>query len=545
MSCSAFCRVLTLTIFFLTPSALLAETPLRQIIDQEIRAGWKSDEIKPPGIAEDAVFLRRVYLDLTGIIPTYEQAKAFLDSKDSEKRSKLIDKLLNDPRYAIHQADIWDMILFGRNPPGYDARDRDGFKKWLRDQFAKNVPYDQWVRTILKGEGNTIDDGAPMYLIQYDRKPLDATAAIVKTFLGVQLQCARCHDHPHEDWKQTDFYAMAAFLSRLERVQVGKQGRLSKIMIGEKNTGEILFTGPVSEERPGKKGVSISPKFLLSEKLKEPPLPKDVKDPRRFPSNKVPPKPYFSRKNALAEWVTSKENPMFARAAANRIWAQFMGRGLIDPVDNMSPGNPASHPKLLKALTQELINHQFDLKWYLRELCNSEAYQLTHKGESSEAKTWTFERARVRPLSAEELVESWRVATGYDQTEYGQREKKKRKGDRFYGVTGGYALRFLGRPNNGVGQFQGGLHEHLYLNNGQVQQLIASGKGGLYDALLESSKSWEERIDRLYLSVLSRYPKVDEQKKFTEYLTAEKEPRYRVKEAIWVLMTCSEFRFNH
>ena len=545
MTCSTFCRLSTLIILFFSSSLLCAETPLRQIIDQEIRAGWKSDEIKPPGIAEDGVFLRRVYLDLTGIIPTHEQAKKFLDSKDPSKRAKLIDQLLDDPRYAIHQADIWDMILFGRNPPGYDARDRDGFKKWMREQFAKNVPYDQWVRALLKGEGNTIDDGAPMYLIQYERKPLDATAAIVKTFLGVQLQCARCHDHPHEDWKQTDFYAMAAFLARLNKVQVGKQGRLSKIMIGEKNTGEILFTGPASEERPGKKGVSISPKFLLGEKLKEPPLPKGVKDPRRFPSNKVPPKPYFSRKNSLAEWITSKNNPMFARAAANRIWAQFMGRGLIDPVDNMSPGNPASHPKLLNALTEELIKHQFDLKWYLRELCNSQTYQLTQEGEATEAKTWTFERARVRPLSAEELVESWRVATSYDQTASGQREKKKRKDDRFYGVTGGYALRFLGRPNNGVGQFQGGLHEHLYFNNGQVQQLIARGKGGLYDALLTSKDSWEQRVDRLYLSVLSRYPKADEKKKFVEYLTADKEPRDRVKEAIWVLMTCSEFRFNH
>src|SRR5262249_43804414 len=143
-------------------------------------------------------------LDLIGVIPTYAETVAFLESKDPAKREKLIDTLLADPRFAQHQADIWDLILFGRNPPGYDTYRRDGFQAWLRRQFEKNIPYDVWVRELLKAEGNSID-GSALFFAQYSRSPEDASEAIVQTFLGVQLQCARCHDHPYEKWKQRDF----------------------------------------------------------------------------------------------------------------------------------------------------------------------------------------------------------------------------------------------------------------------------------------------------------------------------------------------------
>jgi hypothetical protein len=528
------------------PAVSRAEQKLREVIDAEVQAAWKEHDVEHSPPADDATFLRRVYLDLCGTIPSYEEAKAFLDDDAKDKRETLIDHLLDDPRYALHQGDVWDMVLFGRDPPGFDAKDRDGFQRWIREQFAKNTPYDEFVRQLLRAEGNTVEDGAPMYLIQYKNKPEDASVAVTQTFLGVQLQCARCHDHPYEGWTQLDFYGMAAFLARLEVVTVGKKGKESMLAVGEKNLGDVLFTGPAAEQEPGQKGEPVKAKFLLGQVLQEPELPEDFEEPRRFPSGKMPPEPKFSRKNALADWITSPDNPYFARAVVNRVWAQFMGRGLVHPVDNMSESNSPTHPELLEKLAAAMVEHKFDLKWYIRELVNSETYQVGGGGPIEDAKPYWFARARTRPLSAEELAISWRVATYYDEA-MAASGKEPKEGERFFGLTSGYMLRFFGRPENGVGDFLGGLQEHLYLNNGQVAGLISSGEKSLHHTLMNSDAPWEERVDRLFLSVLSRYPSAEERERLVQYIAEEDpgESDTRLREAIWALLTCSEFRFNH
>jgi len=524
-------------------SATAADKPLREFIDEQTQAGWAEAKITPAPLAADAEFLRRVYLDIIGIIPSAEEAQAFLADKSPNKRAELIDRLLDHPRYALHQADEWDMVLFGRNPPGYETRSRPTFQRWLQEQFAKNVPYDVWVADILRAEGSTVENGPPWFLAQYDRQPEDAAEKITQTFLGVQLQCARCHDHPFETWTQVEFYGMAAFLARLQVVQFGKTNNELKAMIGEKNFGEVLFTGPASMQTPGKKGEPIKPKFLQGKALDEPAPPKDLKDERNLPGSKVPPKPFFSRKDKLAEWVTAKDNPYFARAVANRLWAQYLGRGIVHPVDNMSESNRASHPELLDALAKAIAERKFDLKWYIRELCNSKTYQLASTGAVEDAKPRLFERARVRPLSAEELLESWRQATGYDVVAATKAKPDNKPLGRFHGVTWDYMVRFFGQPNNGVGNFQGGMQEHLYLNHGEVSRIIATDKGSLYQTVLDDKS--DERVDRLYLAILSRPPTAAEKAKFTEYLGASDKPAERVREAIWALLTCSEFRFNH
>jgi hypothetical protein len=257
----------------------------------------------------------------------------------------------------------------------------------------------------------------------------------------------------------------------------------------------------------------------------------------------MPPKPNFSRKDQFAEWVTRSDNPYFARAVANRLWAQFMGRGIVHPVDNMSKSNKPSHPELMDALAAAIVEHKFDLKWYIRELVSSQTYQLAGDGDIEDAMPQWFERARTRPLTAEELLDSWNVAVGYEGIQKASGSKPSE--DRYAPLGSGYLMQFFGTPSNGVGDFQGGLHEHLYLNNGGIGQLLNSAKGGLYDWLLKSDLPWEERVDRLYLSMLSRRPAAEEREKFVAYLSDEKDPGSRVGEAIWVLMTCSEFRFNH
>jgi hypothetical protein len=522
-------------------SAAADDRPLRDIVDAEIAAAWQREKVEPAPLAGDAEFLRRIYLDLVGVIPTYDETTAFLADTAGDKRQKLIDKLLDDPRYAQHQADLWDLILFGRHPPGYDTDKRDGIQRWLREQFAANRPYDEWVRELLKAEGNSVEQGPPLYFAQYRNQPEDLNEVVTQTFLGIQLQCARCHDHPFEEWKQLDFYGMAAFFARLQVVDLGEKDKLPAMAIGEKSTGDVLFTGPAKNQQPGKKGDPVKAKFLLGEELAEPPLPEGFKEPER--KGKDPPvPPVFSRKDQLAEWITKADNPYFARAIANRIWAQYLGRGIVHPVDNMSPANAPSHPQLLEALTKGLVEHKFDLKGYTRELVSSRSYQLSSSGASGEPLPLWFRHARTRPLSAEELVESWRVATGYAVWEANKEDKKKE--GRFRPLDG-YMLQFFGQPNNGVGDFQGGLTEHLYMNNGPLGNLIVSGPGSLLESLTKSDAPLEARIDRLFVQILSRQPSAAERTKVTELLADDTQPEERWRDAIWALMTCSEFRFNH
>jgi hypothetical protein len=532
------------TVLLLFAQAAFAGPPLREIIDSEIRAAWQREKISPAGPASDAEFLRRVSLDIVGVIPTHDETVAFLADPSPDKRRQLIDRLLDDPRYAKHMAELWDVLLFTRNPPGSEADKRDGIQKWLQKRFAENTPYDKLVRELLKAEGNSVEQGPPLYFVQYRQRPEDMTEAVTQTFLGVQLQCARCHNHPFEPWTQQDFYGMAAFLARLQIVTAGKVDNQSKLMVAEKSTGDILFTGSVKDDKPGKKGDPVAPKFLLAaDVLTEPPLPEGFKEVAKFEENKPPPSPVFSRKDQLAEWITRADNPYFARATANRMWAMFLGRGLVHPVDNLSDANKPSHPELLDAIARELVEHQFDLKWLIRELCNSQTYQLSSVGPESDPMPRWFQQARVRPLSAEELMDSWKVATGFESS---LKPDAKKKEGRFSPIDGGYMLRFFGQPNTGTGDFQGGLAEHLFLNNGPVSQLIVTNPGSLHDSILKSSSPWNERIDRLFVALLNRTPTEEEHQKFSEFFTTdEKMNPERVRDAIWALMTCSEFRFNH
>ncbi|QDU30162.1 hypothetical protein ETAA8_52810 [Anatilimnocola aggregata] len=517
------------------------DRPLRDVIDSEISAVWQREKLTPAAPSSDAEFLRRIYLDLAGIIPTYDEATAFLKDQSPDKRQQLIDCLLDHPRYAQHQADLWDLILFGRNPPGFGTDKREGIQNWLKEQFAANRPYDEMIRDLLRAEGNSVEQGPPMYYVQFRNQPEDLNEKVTQTFLGVQLQCARCHDHPFDDWKQTDFFGMAAFFARLTVVEVGKKDNIAMYVIGEKNSGDVLFTGPAKDQTPGKKGEPIKPKFLLGGGLDEPALPEGYKEPK-LEEKKPPPPPTFSRKDKLVEWIARADNPYFARAIANRMWGQYLGRGIVHPVDNLSPANEPSHPALLDAITIWLVEKKFDLKALTRELLNSNTYQLSSRGTSGEAQPMWFQHARVRPLSAEELGESWRIATGYDEATKDKPPEKTPS--RFRPLNRDYVVRFFGQPNNGTGDFQGGLAEHLYFNNGELGSLLLRTPGSLLGTIINKEMSGDERIERLFLQILSRPPTTAEREKFIEMVN-KKDVEDRVNDLVWALLTCSEFRFNH
>ena len=507
---------------------------IRGVIDREIAAAWEANKRSPAKPATEAAFLRRMYLDLVGMVPTYAEARAFLDDEDKDKRAKLVDRLLTDERHARHQAEIWDLIFFTRNPANPSAtRKRGRFQEWLRKQFKENVPWDILVRKILLAE----EDGSAMFHVQYRNNPEDETVALNRIFLGTQLQCARCHDHPYEERTQRDFYGMAGFLVRLS-VREEKQGKDKIWRIEEKSSGEVLFTGAIAEAHPGQKGEPVSPKFLGGEELQEPDRPEDFKEPDYKKLKGAWPKPLFSRKQKLAEWLTSTKNPFFTKAIVNRVWAQLMGRGLVHPVDDLNPENMATHPALLEALTEWFVEQKYDLRALVREIILSKAYSLASAGEDTVAFPMWYDRARVRPLSAEELMASLRVATGFDEA-VGKDEKLPNAGK-------DYIMRFFGKPNDGRGRFQGGVDEHLFLNNGsQLRGMIRAKEGNLSHLLLNEEAPWEERMDRLFLSTLTRFPTDSERKKFTAYVTSNEKPQEVLEEGIWVLLNSSQFRFNH
>lgn len=523
-------RFAILLSFLMPVAAAAGDKSLRQVIDERIEAVWKRDKITPANPASDAVFLRRVYLDLVGMVPSYEETTRFLGDTDPDKRQKLIDKLLEDPRFAEEQAHVWDLVLFGRRPGNIDAtRKRDDFKKWLAGQFAKNVPYDRWVSDLLRAE----EDGSELFYVQFRNAPEEATVAVSRIFLGTQLQCARCHDHPFERWTQKDFFGMTGFFVRLVVLDAPSSSKNKKYRIAEKSTGEVLFAGSVKELKPGMKGEPVKPRFLGGDALKEPEVPKGFKDPD-FKGAKAPPRPLFSRKDQLVAWLTAPENPYFARAVANRVWGQFLGRGLVHPVDDLTEKSEASHPELLEALTSYLIENKFDLKSYIREIVSSKTYQLGDTGPVKAALPEKFERARVRPLSAEELMASLRVATAAD-AEF----LKNNAGTEYF-------LTFFGEPTDGQGDFQSSLAEHLFLNNApHIRGMVQPRKGNLADEVVKSKAPWAEKVDRMFLSVLSRPPSDKERDRFVKHLSGDaKMTPQLVEEALWALVSCSEFRFN-
>ncbi|HEX4611996.1 MAG TPA: DUF1549 domain-containing protein [Urbifossiella sp.] len=527
-------RGLPAVLLLLAARAGADDRPLRAVVDAELRAGWDKQQLTPAPRSADGEFLRRVYLDLVGTIPTHDEAVAFLADGDPKKREKLIDKLLADPRFGTAQAAVWDLVLFGRNPGNIDAtRKRDGFKDWLARQLNANVPYNRWVGDLLAGEAA----GSELFHVQFRNAPEEATVHVSRIFLGTQLQCARCHDHPYDRWTQKDFYGMTGFFVRVV-VQESGGGNARTFRIGEKGTGEVLFSGAAKDQAPGKKGEPVRPRFLGGPDLDEPPAPKPAAKEAAPKASETLPRPAFSRKDKLTAWLTDKGNPYLARAAANRVWAQFMGRGVVHPVDDFQERNEPSHPELLKALTDGFVARDFDLKWLIREVVNTDGYQLALAGRGTAALPKGFERARVRPLSAEEMVTAMRQATLADAN--------LKPGDKAPDVAWDYFLRAFGEPTNGLGDFQGGLGEHLFLNNSEhVRRLITRKPGNLADALLKSSEPVERKVERLYLTVLSRRPNPTESAAVAAYLGQKDKAEVLVEDVIWVLLNGSEFRFNH
>lgn len=513
-------------------------------IDRELEKRLTQEKIPTSAIASDGEFLRRVYVDITGRIPTAEQAATFLDSKDPDKRAKLIDELLANPNYGQHFGIIWSDLIVKRFDNNRNMNTAP-FKKWLADSFNENKPWNAMVREMMVSEG-TVDasPAATFYVAHRDMNVLvqsRVVGTVANLFMGLQLQCAECHNHAFiRDWKQTDFWGMAAFFAQT-RSAGGQQG--------QNNTPISISEGAAAAggARPG--GGGFGRPNLTGARLEIP----DATDPRRRTGKVVQAKFFLGDepkmdkapyRPTLVDWLTSTENKYFAPAAVNRMWALFFARGFVNPLDDMHEGNPPTHPELLKALADEFRASDYDLKHLIRAICNSQAYQRTSKPlKDNDADTQLFSHQTLKVMHPEVLYDSLCTAMGVT-------ELRAPAGGRpgFGGAGGprgpgggsrGAFVNFFNtkEDSDDATEMSFGIPQFLRLMNSRT----FSEGSTLIEKMVKEQASPDKVIETLYLATLSRRPTEAEAKKFAEFAAKKESPKEGYNAVLWVLMNSAEF----
>ncbi len=522
------------------PDALggLPKVPLHVRIDQAIGA----KQAAPPASNEE--FLRRIYLDLTGTIPSAAEARAFLDDKSPEKRRHLIDQLLASPAYARHMRDVFDVTLMERRADKHVPRAQ--WQEYLRESFAANKPWDQFVREILTADGvDPKTRPAARFYLDREAEPHLLTRDIGRLFLGMNLTCAQCHDSPVvNDYRQDLYYGIFAFVNRTS-LHADKEKKMS--VLAEKADGEATFQSVFDEKKETK---TAGPRVPGRDAVAEPKLEKG-KEYDVAPAKDVRPVPKFSRRAQLAAQVAEPANVAFRRNIVNRLWAQMMGRGLVHPVDLDHADNPPSHPELLTLLADEIAEAKFDVRAFLRELALSRTYQRSSEapvGAEEPARPETFAVAQLKPMTPEQLAWSLMQATGLTDAErlaQGAKPNEAALVTKLSAAAAPVVNTFAGQAGQSE-EFQATLDQVLFLANGTLLRgWLAPRAGNLADRLAKLDKP-EAAAEELYLSVLTRRPTADEAKEVASYLGSREQNRpAAVQELIWALLTSAEFRFNH
>lgn len=487
-------------------------------VDELAASKWRKLGLQPSPASDDATFLRRVTVDLCGRLPTVEETVTFLDDKSGSKRRLAIDRLLDSPDYPAYFALRWGAILRNSRLAGADQASY-AFHNWIKDMIARNRPYDEFVRGVVAAAGEWQDAPAINWYWQTrDDQLHSVTADTAQVFLGIRLQCARCHHHPYERWGQEDYFGLAGFFTRLGRKSFGQPPPYfasSKVTTGEKNP----LTGKTPE-----------PKFLDGEYATF--TPED--DPR----------------HALVDWMARPDNPFFARVLVNRLWGHFMGRGLVDEVDDMRDSNPPSNPELLNALAKDFIDHKFDVRHIVKTLVNSRVYQLSSAPtDHNKDDRQNFARFYARRLIAEVLLDAVDQTTG-TKTRFGNIADSARAVDLPHEGFGSYFLDTFDRPKRVSGceceRSSGATLAQVLLlaNSDELENKLADGNGRIAK-LAASDKPITDRINELYLSAFTRHPHDRELETTVEYVESQDDKRKALEDVLWTIVNSKEFLFNH
>jgi hypothetical protein len=492
--------------------------PINNYVDELAVARWKKLGIVPSDLCTDGEFIRRATLDLCGRLPTPDEVRGFLSNKAADRRAKLIDKLLDDPDYASYFAMRWGSILRNAQLAGAEQA-AYAFHDWLRDLLARNRPYDELVRGVVAASGEWPDAPAVNWYWQMrDDQLHQPVADTAQIFLGLRLQCAKCHHHPYERWSQDDYYGLAGFFARL----------------GRKPTGEPPAYFAARQRTTGEKnphtGKPIEPKPLDGPVLT---IPAD-EDPR----------------HKLVDWMARPDNPFFSRALVNRLWAHLMGRGLVDPLDDMRETNPPSNPELLDALAKDFTTHKFDMKHVLRTIMNSRTYQLSAApNEFNRHDRQNHARFYARRLIAEVLHDATDQVCG-TRTRFNKMSKQARAIDLPHEGFGSYFLDVFDRPPRSSAcecarSAGASLSQVLHLaNSPELERKIADGKGRVA-RLIERKATPEAAVEELYLAAFARFPTEAERRQAADYVRRQPDARRGLEDLAWALLNSREFMFNH
>ncbi|MBA2227887.1 DUF1549 domain-containing protein [Thermogemmata fonticola] len=499
------------------------EYPTENIIDRLLVEKWKELGLTPSPVCSDEEFLRRLYLDALGRLPTPAEVRAFLADSGADKRQRAVETVLQRGEFADWWALRWgDLLRINRT--ALQEKGMWSFHNWVRAQMRDNVPLDRFVREIITAEGSTFMDG-PANFFRIGRTAEDWAESTAQVFLGIRIGCARCHHHPFEKWSQDDYYGLTAFF-----VRIGTKGSQEFGLFGQET---VVFVRSTGEAMHPRRGSFVAPRPLDGDKKQSWDDPLD----RRF---------------RLAEWLTSPENRLFARNLANRIWGYTMGRGLVEPLDDMRATNPPVHPALLEALADELIRSKYDLKHLLRLIFTSRAYQLSAQvtpGNQADAANVYFTRRVVRRLTAEQLADALDDLTGspekYPGLPPGTRAVQLPDSE-----VASYFLDTFGRPARQVlceceRTSTPNLAQAMHLLNGAVLQRKLADPNGRIDKLLAAKTPLPQIVEELYLAAWSRRPSADELKKAESWVRSAPNLREGLQDLVWVLANSREFLFNY
>ncbi len=491
----------------------------RNFVDELVFGKLKTLGVPASTVCDDATFIRRTTIDVAGRLPTPEETRQFVSSTDPEKRDKWIDQLLASGDYADYFANKWSSVLRNKRDSAEFVHGTFAFHNWIRQALYDNMPYDQFARSILAASGETAQHPPVVWY----RKVQDVTQQVedsAQLFLGLRLQCARCHHHPFEKWSQQDYYGFAAFFSRVGR-KAGDQNAEQRIF---HNRGVAQATNP-------KTGQPVAPTGLGAAPLN---LPAD-KDPRQ----------------ALVDWMADSANPFFAPALVNRYWKHFFDRGIVDPEDDMRVTNPATNPELLKALSQRFIESGFDIKDLVRTICRSQTYQLaSDPNEHNLSDKQNFSRYYPKRLTAEVLLDAINQVT-VSATDFADLPVGTRAVQLPDQTGGGYFLTVFGRPQADTAcecerSQEANLAQSLHLlNSPEIQGKLTAPTGRAAVLVADTSRPDEEKLKELYLWVYSRDPSADELAVATAHLGKSANKQQAYEDILWALLNTKEFLFNH
>jgi hypothetical protein len=494
------------------PPAAAGLTP--QEVDAALREVWSREGLSAAPTTDDARFFRRLSIDVLGVIPEPEATLAFLADKAPDKRRKAVETMLASPRYAEHWTNYWDRILLGKELRN-NLVDRGAFRSWINQQFAANTPWNKLVFDLMTATGQNRPseegkaeavNGAVNWVLKYRDTPADLSGAASRVFLGVQIQCAQCHDHKTEKWKTEDFRRLTSCFMQTKASVLDKESKTRLVDVEDLNHP---FKAPKKAAMNGASDYAAAPPGAL-----------DGTDFSASPN----------RRQALASWLTASQNPWFARAFVNRMWGHFLGRGFVDPVDDFRDSNPAVMPELLDRIAADFVAGGYDVRRLVRLITATDVYQRSTAAPTAahgpaEARYWT--RFRMAPLGPDELLDSLVAATHIDNLLARQNADKLDQAR--MQLRRQFTVLFDVDEDDDDDQFDGTIAQVLLLLNGRITTAGSSAvPGSALSEVLEMPGGDELKIKSLYLRTLSREPTGDETARWMAFLAA---PRETVKTA--------------